>query len=114
MAFALVAHSLAVCGGSLPAGKVCVSTPDGRNQPIFNLPTASNKNRQKQSSFEQIGYYFRADFTLMGWLLRICPLDRLNIALCKQTEALSNRCASLAATDCIELAVLLQACNRLH
>ena len=55
-----------------------------------------------------------ADFTLMGWLLRICPLDRLNIALCKQTEALSNRCASLAATDCIELAVLLQACNRLH
>ena len=56
----------------------------------------------------------RADFTLMGWLLRICPLDRLNIALCKQTEALSNRCASLAATDCIELAVLLQACNRLH
>ena len=56
----------------------------------------------------------QADFTLMGWLLRICPLDRLNIALCKQTEALSNRCASLAATDCIELAVLLQACNRLH
>jgi hypothetical protein len=57
---------------------------------------------------------FVADFTLMGWLLRICPLDRLNIALCKQTEALSNRCASFAATDCIELAVLLQACNRLH
>jgi hypothetical protein len=55
-----------------------------------------------------------ADFTLMGWLLRICPLDQLNIALCKQTEALSNRCASLAAPDCIELAVVLQACNRLH
>ena len=64
--------------------------------------------------FERLMERQQADFTLMGWLLRICPLDRLNIALCKQTEALSNRCASLAATDCIELAVLLQACNRLH
>jgi hypothetical protein len=44
--------------------------------------------------------------------LRICPVDRLNIARRKQTEALSSRCASLAATDSIELAVVLQACNR--
>ena len=80
---------------------------------------ATQAIRARQELQSCLGVYSTALFCTgrlhaNGVALTVCPLDRLNIALCKQTEALSNRCASLAATDCIELAVLLQACNRLH